>query len=198
MPRFPRPEFEETKYLTLLRRVRTFGARRPSRAKLKDGTQPDTLGLFGHQLRFDLREGFPLLTTKYVPFGAVAHELLWFLKGSTNVAYLREHGVTIWDEWASPDGELGPVYGHSWRNWGGAISWAASPKPRQPGIDQIANVIDGLKRDPYGRRHIVSACNPASRRYVSIALRCANASIGIGVLLLITSKLPSLRSSERR
>jgi thymidylate synthase len=138
-------------YLSLLRKVRTTGTRKTSRAALKStGEKPDTLSTFGPQMRFDLSVGFPLVTTKKVPVDAVIYELLWFLKGSTNVKYLQERKVTIWDEWAREDGELGPVYGKQWRAWESA--------KRGP-IDQIANVIEGLKRDPDGRRHIVSAWN---------------------------------------
>jgi thymidylate synthase len=137
-------------YLELLRRVRTSGTRKTSRAAIKStGTRPDTLSTFGPQMRFDLKAGFPLVTTKRVPVDAVVYELLWFLKGSTNVSYLHEHKVTIWDEWATENGDLGPVYGKQWRAWQG---------PRGP-IDQIANVIEGLRTDPDGRRHIVSAWN---------------------------------------
>ena len=137
-------------YLDLLRSVRISGARKTSRAAIKStGAKPDTLSTFGPQMRFDLAAGFPLVTTKKVPVDAVVYELLWFLKGSTNVRYLHEHKVTIWDEWAKEDGELGPVYGKQWRAWQG---------PHGP-VDQIANVIEGLKKDPDGRRHIVSAWN---------------------------------------
>lgn len=137
-------------YLALLRKVRTSGTRKTSRAALKStGEKPDTLSTFGPQMRFDLGVGFPLVTTKKVPVDAVVYELLWFLKGSTNVKYLQERKVTIWDEWARADGELGPVYGKQWRAW----------ESKSGPIDQIKNVIEGLKRDPDGRRHIVSAWN---------------------------------------
>ena len=115
-----------------------------------DRTGTGTLSLFGRQARFDLREGFPCLTTKKLHLRSIIHELLWFLKGETNIAYLKENGVTIWDEWADASGELGPVYGKQWRRWegsGGAV------------IDQIALLIDELKGNPHSRRHIVSAWN---------------------------------------
>jgi thymidylate synthase len=137
-------------YLSLLRKVRTSGTRKTSRAALKStGEKPDTLSTFGPQMRFDLSVGFPLVTTKKVPVDAVVYELLWFLKGSTNVQWLQERKVTIWDEWAREGGELGPVYGKQWRAW----------ESKRGPIDQIKNVIEGLKRDPDGRRHIVSAWN---------------------------------------
>ena len=130
-------------YLDLLRKVRTQGARKGDR------TGTGTLSLFGEQLRFDLCAGFPLVTTKKIHVKSVVHELLWFLRGESNVAYLRENGVTIWDEWASPEGELGPVYGVQWRKW---------PGPKGP-IDQVKNVIDELRRSPDSRRLVVSAWN---------------------------------------
>jgi thymidylate synthase len=131
-------------YLDLLALVRDTGLRKPDR------TGTGTRSLFGRQMRFDLAQGFPLVTTKKVHVKSVVHELLWFLQGSTNVRYLNEHGVTIWDEWASPDGELGPVYGRQWRSW---------PAPDGRHIDQISMLVDRLKRDPDSRRHIVSAWN---------------------------------------
>ena len=131
-------------YLDLLAHVRDSGTRK------SDRTGTGTLSLFGHQMRFDLSEGFPLVTTKRLHVKSIVHELLWFLQGSTNVRYLNEHGVTIWDEWADAKGELGPVYGRQWRSW---------PAPDGRKIDQIATVVEGLKRDPDSRRHIVSAWN---------------------------------------
>jgi thymidylate synthase len=146
-------------YLELLRDVRLHGQRKPTRALLRStGEKIDALSVFGRQIRFDLNEAFPLVTTKRMAFHAVVHELIWFLRGSTNIRYLQEHGVTIWDEWADAEGELGPVYGKQWR------SWAA---PDGKAIDQIAYVLQGirdLREDPsasIGRRLIVSAWNPA-------------------------------------
>jgi thymidylate synthase len=130
-------------YLTLLRRVRTQGVRR------EDRTGVGTLALFGSQMRFDLGRGFPAVTTKRLHLRSVIHELLWFLQGSTNVRYLRAHGVSIWDEWADAQGELGPIYGKQWR------AWESSGRT----IDQVAQVIASIRSDPYSRRHIVSAWN---------------------------------------
>nr|AAF21131.1 thymidylate synthase [Methylobacillus flagellatus] len=120
--------------------------------KKEDRTGTGTLSVFGYQMRFDLSEGFPLLTTKKVHLNAIIHELLWFLQGSTNIAYLKENGVTIWDEWADAEGNLGPVYGYQWRNW---------PKPDGGHIDQISEVIAAIKSNPDSRRLIVSAWNVA-------------------------------------
>jgi thymidylate synthase len=131
-------------YLDLLARIRNTGVRKGDR------TNTGTLSLFGDQMRFDLGQGFPLVTTKKLHVKSIIHELLWFLQGSTNVRYLNEHGVTIWDEWADENGELGPIYGRQWRSW---------PAPDGRHIDQIAKVVEGLKRDPDSRRHIVSAWN---------------------------------------
>jgi thymidylate synthase len=131
-------------YLDLLARVRKSGTRKTDR------TGTGTLALFGHQMRFDLQAGFPLVTTKKLHVKSIVHELLWFLQGSTNTRYLNEHGVTIWNEWADEEGELGPVYGRQWRSW---------PASDGRQIDQIATVVEGLKRDPDSRRHIVSAWN---------------------------------------
>jgi len=131
-------------YHALLRHVREHGTRK------SDRTGTGTLSVFGHQMRFDLRQGFPLVTTKKVHLKSVVHELLWFLRGETNVAYLREHGVSIWDEWADADGELGPVYGKQWRSW---------PTPGGGSIDQIAEVLRQLRTQPDSRRIIVSAWN---------------------------------------
>jgi thymidylate synthase len=117
-----------------------------------DRTGTGTRSVFGWQMRFDLAAGFPLLTTKKVHLRSIIHELLWFLQGETNIAYLKENKVSIWDEWADANGNLGPVYGHQWRHW-----------PRRDGgeIDQIAQLLDGLKANPDSRRHIVTAWNPA-------------------------------------
>jgi thymidylate synthase len=131
-------------YLDLLAKVRHDGVRKGDR------TNTGTLSIFGHQMRFDLAQGFPLVTTKKLHVKSIVHELLWFLQGSTNVRYLNEHGVTIWDEWADAQGELGPVYGRQWRSW---------PALDGRHIDQITQVVEGLKRDPDSRRHIVSAWN---------------------------------------
>ena len=133
-------------YLSLLSHIRENGARR------SDRTGTGTLSVFGHQMRFDLTRGFPLLTTKKLHLRSIIHELLWFLSGDTNVRYLRDHGVTIWDEWADEHGDLGPVYGHQWRSW-----------PSRDGgtIDQISQVIEQIRRNPDSRRHIVSAWNVA-------------------------------------
>jgi len=131
-------------YLDLLARIRHEGL------KKGDRTGTGALSLFGAQMRFDLEDGFPLLTTKKLHVKSIIHELLWFLQGSTNVRYLNEHGVSIWDEWADEAGELGPIYGRQWRSW---------PAPDGRQIDQIANVVEGLKRDPDSRRHIVCAWN---------------------------------------
>jgi thymidylate synthase len=133
-------------YLDLLRHVRDRGTRK------SDRTGTGTLSVFGHQMRFDLADGFPLLTTKKLHVRSIVHELLWFLRGDTNVAYLRENGVTIWDEWADPDGELGPVYGAQWRSWPGRDGGT---------IDQIAEVVRRIRTDPDSRRLIVTAWNPA-------------------------------------
>ncbi len=131
-------------YLDLLRRVRDEGARKTDR------TGTGTRSLFGCQMRFELARGFPLVTTKRVHLKSLVHELLWFLRGETNVAWLREHGVTIWDEWADAAGELGPVYGRQWRSW---------PTPDGGHIDQIARVIGDLRSNPDSRRILVSAWN---------------------------------------
>jgi thymidylate synthase len=132
-------------YLDLLRRVRAEGVRKADR------TGTGTLSVFGHQMRFDLAEGFPLVTTKKLHLKSIVHELIWFLKGDTNTGYLRANGVSIWDEWADQNGDLGPVYGKQWR------SWAADGRT----IDQISEVVETLKTSPDSRRMIVSAWNPA-------------------------------------
>ncbi|MBX3484086.1 thymidylate synthase [Phenylobacterium sp.] len=136
----------ERQYLDLLDDILENGVRRGDR------TGVGTLGVFGRQMRFDLAQGFPLLTTKKLHRKSIILELLWFLRGDTNVRWLQERGVSIWDEWADPTGELGPVYGKQWRSW-------AAPDGRV--IDQIAAVVEGLRTNPDSRRHIVSAWNPA-------------------------------------
>lgn len=133
-------------YHDLLRHVLEHGH------KKEDRTGTGTLSVFGYQMRFNLAEGFPLLTTKKVHLKSIIHELLWFLQGSTNIAYLKEYGVTIWDEWADEHGNLGPVYGYQWRNW---------PKPDGTHIDQITQVVEAIKKNPDSRRLIVSAWNVA-------------------------------------
>jgi len=127
-----------------------------------DRTGTGTKSIFGHQMRFDPKLGFPLLTTKRVPFKAVVHELLWFISGSTNIKYLKDNKVTIWDEWADENGDLGPIYGHQWRHWG-----AETTNPNQlkdslvySGIDQLSEVIEQIRTNPDSRRLIVSAWNP--------------------------------------
>jgi thymidylate synthase len=136
----------ERQYLDLLADILANGVRR------EDRTGTGTLGLFGRQIRFDLADGFPLLTTKKLHLKSIVLELLWFLRGDTNVRWLQERGVRIWDEWASAEGELGPVYGKQWRSW-------AAPDGRV--IDQIARVVEQIRANPSSRRHIVSAWNPA-------------------------------------
>ena len=131
-------------YLDLLNHVLTHGVEK------SDRTGTGTLSTFGYQMRFDLAQGFPLLTTKKLHTRSIIAELLWFIQGSTNIKWLHEQGVTIWDEWADADGELGPIYGYQWRSW---------PKPDGSHIDQLAGVIDSIKAVPHSRRHIVSAWN---------------------------------------
>lgn len=133
-------------YLDLMRHVRDHGVRKDDR------TGTGTLSVFGHQMRFDLGAGFPAVTTKKLHFRSIIHELLWFLQGDTNIRYLKENQVTIWDEWADADGDLGPVYGHQWRSW---------PTPDGGHIDQMARVVEQLKSNPDSRRIIVSAWNVA-------------------------------------
>jgi thymidylate synthase len=133
-------------YLDLVQRILDDGVPKDDR------TGTGTLSVFGHQMRFDLDAGFPLLTTKKIHIRSVVGELIWFLRGETNVKWLHEHGVTIWDEWADDDGDLGPIYGRQWRSW---------PTPDGGHIDQLGRVIDQIARDPDSRRHVVSAWNVA-------------------------------------
>ena len=133
-------------YHNLVRRILDTGVRKDDR------TGTGTLSVFGHQMRFDLAEGFPLLTTKKVHLPSIVHELLWFLTGGTNVGYLQERGVSIWNEWADEHGDLGPVYGHQWRSW---------PAPDGTAIDQVAGVVAAIRKNPDSRRLMVSAWNPA-------------------------------------
>ena len=133
-------------YLDLLRKIMDEGAVKGDR------TGTGTKSIFGYQMRYDLNEGFPLLTTKKLHLRSIIHELLWFLAGDTNIKYLHDNKVTIWDEWASPEGDLGPIYGYQWRSW---------PTPDGRHIDQIAAVVESLKHNPDSRRHIVSAWNVA-------------------------------------
>ncbi|PAU70550.1 thymidylate synthase [Vreelandella alkaliphila] len=135
----------EQPYLDLMRTVMEQGVDRDDR------TGVGTRSVFGHQMRFDLSRGFPLLTTKKLHLRSIIHELLWFLKGDTNIGYLKEHGVRIWDEWADESGNLGPVYGYQWRSW---------PSPNGGSVDQIANVLEQIRNTPQSRRLIVSAWNP--------------------------------------
>ena len=132
-------------YLDLLKHIRTNGVMK------EDRTGTGTQSVFGYQMRFDLSEGFPLLTTKKVHLKSIIYELLWFIAGDTNVKYLQDHGVTIWDEWPDADGNLGPVYGHQWRSW---------PAPDGRTIDQLSQVIDTIRRNPDSRRMLVTAWNP--------------------------------------
>jgi len=132
-------------YLELLRHVKERGVLRDDR------TGTGTYSVFGHQLRFDLGDGFPLVTTKRCHLKSIIHELLWFVSGDTNIKYLQEHGVQIWDEWATPDGELGPVYGRQWRHWEGADGAV---------VDQLSSLVEQLRTDPSSRRLVLSAWNP--------------------------------------
>jgi thymidylate synthase len=141
-------------YHELLRRLLDEGVRKDDR------TGTGTLSVFGHQMRFDLSQGFPLVTTKRLHLKSIVHELLWFLKGDTNIRYLRENGVTIWDEWADENGDLGPVYGRQWRSW---------PKPDGGSVDQIRWVLDEIRRNPDSRRLVVSAWNPAELDQMALA-----------------------------
>jgi thymidylate synthase len=141
-------------YLDLMRRVLEKGD------KKEDRTGTGTLSLFGHQMRFDLSEGFPAVTTKKLHFKSIIHELLWFLRGDTNTGYLNDHGVSIWDEWADGEGNLGPVYGHQWRSW-------TTPDGRS--VDQISGVLDQIRNNPDSRRMIVSAWNVGELERMALA-----------------------------
>ncbi|MCB0357991.1 MAG: thymidylate synthase, partial [Bdellovibrionales bacterium] len=143
-------------YLELVRDVLSNGGQEGDSVR-PDRTGVGTLSVFGRQLRFNLDEGFPLVTTKKVHLRSIIHELLWFLQGDTNIKYLNDHGVTIWDEWADEDGELGPIYGKMWRRWEGPTGT----------VDQISNLISRLKADPYSRRHLIIAFNPADQPEVA-------------------------------
>ena len=140
-------------YLDLLKKVKDSGKPKGDR------TGTGTISIFGHQMRFNLNESFPLLTTKKIHFKSVAYELLWFLKGDTNIKYLKDNGVSIWDEWADENGDLGPVYGKQWRDWKGADGFH----------DQISSVIEQIKNNPNSRRHIVSAWNVAEIPSMALA-----------------------------
>lgn len=145
------PEYQ---YLDLLQHILANGVRKDDR------TGTGTLAVFGHQLRFDLSKGFPLLTTKKLHLKSIIHELIWFLRGDTNIRYLKENGVTIWDEWADANGDLGPVYGQQWRSW---------PTPDGGVIDQITWLVNEIKRNPDSRRLVVSAWNPADIPKMALA-----------------------------
>lgn len=140
-------------YLELMKHVRTHGTQKGDR------TGTGTLSVFGYQMRFDLSEGFPLVTTKKLHIKSIIHELLWFLQGDTNIGYLKENSVRIWDEWADENGDLGPVYGHQWRSW---------PTPDGQKVDQISQLVDSLKNNPDSRRHIVSAWNVADVDHMAL------------------------------
>ena len=148
------PNPADTCYCALMRHVLEFGVEKPDR------TGTGTRSVFGYQMRFDLGQGFPLLTTKKLHLRSIIHELLWFLKGDTNIRYLTENGVTIWDEWADTDGNLGPVYGYQWRSW---------PAPNGAHIDQITDVLNQIKANPDSRRLIVSAWNVADIPKMALA-----------------------------
>ena len=149
-------------YLDLMRHVRDHGVEK------SDRTGTGTKSIFGYQMRFDLAKGFPLVTTKKCHLKSIIHELLWFIKGESNIAYLKENGVKIWDDWATSEGELGPVYGVQWRNWPAADGGT---------LDQLAQLIDDLKNNPDSRRHIITAWNPALLPDTSIS-PAENAAMG--------------------
>ncbi|CUS47287.1 MAG: thymidylate synthase ThyA [Idiomarinaceae bacterium HL-53] len=153
-------------YLDLMRHVLEHGTDKTDR------TGTGTRSIFGHQMRFNLAEGFPLVTTKKCHLRSIIHELLWFLKGETNIEYLKEHGVSIWDEWASENGDLGPVYGAQWRSW---------PTPSGESIDQISEVIEQIKKHPDSRRLLVSAWNPSVLPKAGVSPK-ENAAMGLQAL----------------
>ncbi|MES9936267.1 MAG: thymidylate synthase [Sedimenticola sp.] len=140
-------------YLDLMRHVRDNGIRK------EDRTGTGTVSVFGYQMRFDLAEGFPVVTTKKLHLRSIIHELLWFLQGDTNIRYLKENGVSIWDEWADENGDLGPVYGYQWRSW---------PAPNGESIDQITQLVDQIRNNPDSRRLMVSAWNPADVEHMAL------------------------------
>jgi len=140
-------------YLDFARHILTTGQQK------HDRTGTGTISVFGYQMRFDLQQGFPMLTTKKLHLKYIIHELLWFIAGDTNIKYLKDNGVRIWDEWADEHGDLGPVYGHQWRSW---------PKPDGSTVDQITNLVDQLKNNPDSRRHIVSAWNVADVDHMAL------------------------------
>lgn len=140
-------------YLDLMRHVLETGVQK------EDRTGTGTVSVFGYQMRFNLADGFPLVTTKKLHVRSIIHELLWFLQGSTNIRYLKEHGVRIWDAWADEEGELGPVYGYQWRSW---------PTPSGSYIDQMKGVVDQLRSNPHSRRHIVSAWNVSDIKHMAL------------------------------
>lgn len=164
----------DTQYLTLLETIKEKGNQKGDR------TGTGTVSLFGHQMRFNLNEGFPLLTTKKVYTKGIIHELLWFLKGDTNIAYLKENNTRIWDEWADKNGDLGPVYGKQWVDWGGRYEMQLSKEKNEKGfheykqthiagINQIKDVVEEIKRNPDSRRLIVSAWNPVDLPLMALA-----------------------------
>jgi thymidylate synthase len=140
-------------YLDLMRHVRDHGVRK------EDRTGTGTLSVFGYQMRFELAAGFPVVTTKKLHLRSIIHELLWFLQGDTNIKYLHDNGVRIWDEWADENGDLGPIYGYQWRSW---------PAPDGQPIDQIGQLVEQIRRNPDSRRHIVSAWNPADVDHMAL------------------------------